>query len=108
MNAPQRQSVLNHLIDIIARSLQIPADSIQPESRFFLDLEAESIDILDIRFAVEKAYGFKFKNEEIRNLLDKEARERGLSEKDIPELFTVESMLDFILLKMSPSHEQPS
>ncbi len=105
MNAPQRQSILDHLIDIVARSLQIPADSIKPESRFFLDLEAESIDILDIRFAVEKVYGFKFKNEEIRTLLEEAARNRGLTEKDIPELFTVESMLDFILFKLTATHD---
>lgn len=106
MPAFHRQAVLDNLIDIVARSLQIPADAISPESRFFLDLEAESIDILDIRFAVEKTYGFKFRNEEIRTLLDEAARNRGLTEKDIPELFTVESMLDFILFKLSASNDQ--
>ncbi|HMX39813.1 MAG TPA: phosphopantetheine-binding protein [Saprospiraceae bacterium] len=89
------------LITIIAKSLQIPEQTVKLDSRLMLDLEAESIDILDIRFAVEQAFGIKFDNEEIRTLLLKAAAEHNLSEKDIPQFFTVERFYEYIVLKIN-------
>lgn len=96
--------VLEEVRGIVAKSLLLPVDTVQPGSRFFLDLEAESIDILDIRFAIESRFGFKFRNEEIRELLQVLAREHDVTEKDIPELFTVASMADFVWYKLQGGH----
>jgi acyl carrier protein len=44
------------LITIVAKSLQIPEKKVHLTSTLMLDLEAESIDILDIRFAIEQTF----------------------------------------------------
>lgn len=89
------------LITIVAKSLQIPEITVKLDSSLMNDLGAESIDILDIKFAIEQQFGFKFDNEEIRIMLRKAAEEFNLSEKDIPALFTVRRLYDYILLKQA-------
>lgn len=90
----------NKLRTIVAKSLQIPEKNVLLQSKLMLDLGAESIDILDIKFAIEQEFGFKFDNEEIRTMLVKAAATYNLSEKDIPELFTVSRLYDYIAYKI--------
>jgi acyl carrier protein len=45
--------------DIIAETCDIPRDSIKPESHATRDLEIDSLDFLDIAFAIDKAFGIK-------------------------------------------------
>lgn len=85
---------------IVAKSLQIPEATVHLNSRLMLDLEAESIDILDMRFAIEQEFGLKFDNDEIRGMLTKAATDFNLTEKDIPELFTVSRLYDYLLHKL--------
>ncbi len=89
-----------HLIVIVARSLMIEEKDVQLKSSLMLDLDAESIDILDIKFAVEQQFGFKFHNDEIRNWLKNAALDRNLTEKDIPRLFTVGSLVEYVAHKI--------
>jgi acyl carrier protein len=96
-NTDQIQS---QLITIVAKSLQIPEITVKMDSTLMNELDAESIDILDIRFAIEQQFGFKFDNEEIKTMLKKAAAEHQLAEKDIPELFTVRRLYDYIILKL--------
>ncbi|MCC7244413.1 MAG: hypothetical protein IT269_01935 [Saprospiraceae bacterium] len=95
-----KQDIERKLITIIAKSLQIPEKTVQMNSRLLIDLEAESIDILDIRFAAEQEFGIKFDTEEIRKMLLQAAQENQLSEKDIPQFFTVERFYDYIVRKI--------
>lgn len=97
MASPQEME--RQLITIIAKSLQIPEQNVHLNSRLLIDLEAESIDILDIRFAVEQAFGIKFNTEEIRAMLLKAAADNKMTEKDIPQFFTVGRFYEYILLK---------
>ncbi len=96
-----RTDLTSEVIAIVAKSLLLRPEMVHEGSRFFLDLEAESIDILDIRFAIESRFGFKFQNDEIRELLQTIAAEQDVTEKDIPELFTVGRLVDFVWLKIS-------
>ena len=93
------------LITIVAKSLQMPEKNVHLTSTLMLDLEAESIDILDIRFAIEQTFGFKFNQDEIRNLLAKAAEERAWTDKDIPKLFTVGSLYDYILFRLESKNK---
>jgi acyl carrier protein len=93
------QIIEKQLITIVAKSLQIPEKMVSLQSSLMNDLEAESIDILDIRFAIEQQFRFKFDNNEIKNILMQFAAERKLGEKDIPRLFTVEALFNYIILK---------
>jgi acyl carrier protein len=45
--------------EIIAETCDIPRDSIKPESHATKDLEIDSLDFLDIAFAIDKAFGIK-------------------------------------------------
>ncbi len=45
--------------DIIAETCDIPRESIKPESHATHDLEIDSLDFLDIAFAIDKAFGIK-------------------------------------------------
>ncbi|MEY4936155.1 MAG: hypothetical protein RIS64_2514 [Bacteroidota bacterium] len=86
---------------IIARSLQIPEKTVHLNSTLMLDLEAESIDILDIRFIIEQTFGFKFHINEITNALTQAAAEHALTMDDIPKLFTVQILYDHILFRLN-------
>lgn len=88
------------LITIVAKSLQIPEKKVTLDARFFIELEAESIDILDIRFAIEQEFGFKFDSNEVKGLLKRIATEHNVTEKDIPALFTVRSIFDYVIYKL--------
>ncbi|MBK7342062.1 MAG: acyl carrier protein [Saprospiraceae bacterium] len=99
----KKEEIEEEVRHIVAKSLLLKPELVLLSSRFFLDLEAESIDILDIRFAIESTFGFKFQNDEIRELLQVLANEHQVTEKDIPELFTVGRMADFVVYKLIPS-----
>ena len=96
--------VESQLITIVAKSLQIPEITVKVESTLMNDLEAESIDILDIKFAIEQQFGIKFNNEEIKGFLKSAAAEHKLTEKDIPTLFTVRRLYDYVLLKLEDKY----
>ena len=50
--------------DIIAETCDIPREEIKPESHAINDLEIDSLDFLDIAFAIDKAFGIKLPLEE--------------------------------------------
>ncbi len=92
------ETIQKDLISIVAKSLEIPEITVHLTSSLINDLEAESIDIMDIRFAIEQKFGFKFNLEEIRAL----GTAQKIQEKDIPALFTVGSLFDYIVYKLTP------
>ena len=49
----------NTVADIIAETCDIPREKIKPESHAIDDLGIDSLDFLDIAFAVDKAFGIK-------------------------------------------------
>ena len=50
--------------DIIAETCDIPRAEIKPESHAINDLDIDSLDFLDIAFAIDKAFGIKLPLEE--------------------------------------------
>ena len=47
------------IANIIAETCDIPLESIKPESHAINDLGIDSLDFLDIAFAIDKAFGIK-------------------------------------------------
>ena len=94
------ENIEKQLVTIVAKSLEIPEVTVKMSSSLMNDLDAESIDIMDIRFAIEQAFGFKFNFEEIRTLLTDVVAEQKLTDKDIPSKFTVGSLRDYIVYKL--------
>lgn len=77
--------------DIIVQALRIDPLKIEPEARFFIDLGAESIDVLDIRFRIEQAFGFKISDDEVTRLIGED-----LTAEEIEEQFTVENLVGYV------------
>ena len=77
--------------DIIVQALRIDPSKVEPDARFFIDLEAESIDVLDIRFRIEEAFGFKISDDEVIRHIGED-----LTAEEIEEKFTVESLIDYV------------
>lgn len=102
MKAPMaNDEIFSALRTIIVEALYIDAGKIRPESRLFDDLGAESLDILDIRFRIERAFGFKIEDREIISSLGKE-----LSNAQIRERLTVESVVQFIRQRLAQQVEK--
>ena len=52
-------STYDTIANIIAETCDIPRDSITPDSHAINDLGIDSLDFLDIAFAIDKAFGIK-------------------------------------------------
>jgi acyl carrier protein len=94
-NFPDEQIFLT-IQDIIAEALRVDVTRIEMEARIFTDLEAESIDILDIRFRIEQAFGFKISDDDVMRHIGEE-----LSADEIQEQFTVESLVEFVKVRLA-------
>jgi acyl carrier protein len=87
--------ILKILSNIIVEALRVDPTRITKQTRIFLDLNAESIDILDIRFRMEQAFGFKINQEEMLRSIG-----AGLSAQEIQMKFTVGSLAEYLREKI--------
>jgi acyl carrier protein len=53
------QETFNAVADIISETCNIDRDKIQPESHTINDLGIDSLDFLDVTFAIDKRFGIK-------------------------------------------------
>lgn len=58
MNRRSFDEVFASLARLVSDALRVELASITPETNLILDLNAESIDLVDIRFRIEEAFGF--------------------------------------------------
>ena len=52
-------STFDTVANIISETCDIPRENIKPESHAINDLEIDSLDFLDIAFAIDKTFGIK-------------------------------------------------
>jgi acyl carrier protein len=52
-------TTFDKVAEIIAETCDIPRENIKPENHAINDLEIDSLDFLDIAFAIDKAFGIK-------------------------------------------------
>jgi len=52
-------STFDTIADIIAETCSLDRESIKPESNAFADLGIDSLDFLDVTFAIDKRFGIK-------------------------------------------------
>ena len=52
-------SAFDRIADIIAETSDVPREKITPDSHVIDDLGIDSLDFLDIAFAIDKAFGIK-------------------------------------------------
>ncbi|MEZ6244098.1 MAG: acyl carrier protein [Phycisphaerales bacterium] len=60
-----RDEIFEKVRGVLVDALAVDEDEVTPESRLIADLGAESIDILDISFKLEQAFGFKIAQGEL-------------------------------------------
>lgn len=61
--------MLEKMKEIIAGQLNIEAESIQAESNFKEDLNADSLDLFELVMALEDEYSVEIPSEELENLV---------------------------------------
>jgi acyl carrier protein len=76
-----RDEILRVVREALAEALEIPEDAIDEESRFKEDLEADSLDLVELLLEMERRYGFK------------------VSDEEAAEIITVGDAVDLILMK---------
>jgi acyl carrier protein len=52
-------STFDTVVNIIAETCDIPRETIKPESHAINDLGIDSLDFLDVAFAIDKTFGIK-------------------------------------------------
>lgn len=60
-----REEVFEKVREVLVDALAVDDDEVTPEATLIGDLGAESIDILDISFKLEQAFGFKIAQGEL-------------------------------------------
>jgi acyl carrier protein len=60
-----RDEIFGKVQHILVDALAVDEDEVTPEARLTVDLGAESIDILDISFKLDQAFGFKIQQGEL-------------------------------------------
>ncbi len=78
---------LNKVISILEEELGVEADEITPESNLKEDLDADSLDLVELVMQLEEEFSIKIK------------------EEDYPKLATVKNIVDFIELKKNTTIE---
>ena len=85
------EAILTRVRDILVEVLSLSPEEVTLEARILEDLGAESIDLLDLRFRVEKAFGFRITNE---NLMS--AFSADITPTEFRKRFTVEALCGYI------------
>ena len=79
-------SVLEKIQEITADKLSVEIEDIKPESSFTEDLEADSLDVVELIMALEEEFSTDDKTIEI-------------SDEDAENIRTVQNAVDFIISK---------
>ena len=85
------EQILEKVREILSDVLSIPADQVEPQSRILEHLGAESIDLLDLRFRIEKAFGFRITSENLVNAFGTET-----TPEEFRKRFTVEALCGYV------------
>ena len=128
--AMSREEIFEQVKEVLIDALGLDDDEVTQEATLMADLGAESIDFLDIVFRLEKAFGIKVPREELfpaESLMTNpeyvdngKLTEKGLAEfkakmphsdfsafeadpdvNKLPDLFTVDSIVNFVEMKLS-------
>lgn len=83
-----RAQIFEGLRDVLVDALGIDDDEVKPEALIMHDLGAESIDMLDIAFRLEKCFNFKVNRDEIypHSWGDISLQEKPISTEQLEEL----------------------
>ena len=75
------ESTFENVRDIIVDTLSCDADQVQPDTNLFEELDADSLEAVELSLALEEAFGV------------------GIADEDLPNIKTVNDILDYIQSK---------
>ena len=81
---------------ILVEALRVDPGVVTPEARLFDDLGAESLDILDIRFRMEQAFGFHIHEKDLFRGAVETAGDR-----DLQSLLCVRHLIDYAVSRLA-------
>jgi acyl carrier protein len=84
---------------ILCSALEVDPGEVVPGARIMDELGADSIDLLDIRFRIERALGIRITSDEL-SIAFGEARTAG----DFIDMFTVEAMVDYLVARLEAAN----
>lgn len=86
-----RQEIFAGVCKCLAVVLDVPAESVREEQRLIGDLEADSLDLLDLTFHLEKEFGVKISPRDI----ERRAKEKlGGQPFTVDGKFTADALLE--------------
>jgi acyl carrier protein len=86
-----REAVFEKLRGILVEVLSIRPGEVAPAARIVEDLGAESIDLLDLRFRLERTFGFQITSENLAAAFGE-----SLSPAEFRTIFTVGALCDYV------------
>jgi acyl carrier protein len=102
-----KDEVFAKVKEVLVSTLAVDDDEVTPQAKLSSDLNAESIDYLDITFQLEKTFGIKIPKGELfpENLFtDPEYVQNGkMTPKGVAELKTRMSFADLTTFEADPS-----
>ena len=61
--------ILEKIIEITAEQLDIDPDTITPDTAFIEDLDADSLDVVELMMALEEEFGIEIPSEDLENIV---------------------------------------
>jgi len=89
------EQVFEKLREIVSDALRIPAGEITLKTNLIVDLDAESIDLVDIRFRIEEAFEFRVAQQEFVNSI------AGSDPNEVMEKFAMDNIVHFVISQLA-------
>lgn len=90
------QNILKTIVGIISEALVVDSTSVHAETKLFRDLAVESIDVVDVRFRMEQAFGIRIDQQELFSGLGQD-----LTDAEVADAFTVAYLTSFVKARLA-------
>lgn len=91
-----RADIVECVRDLLVAVLSVAPADVVSDARLIQDLGAESIDLLDLRFRIEKAFGFKISDRDLAIAFG-----RDITPEEFRRRFTVAALCDYVERRLS-------
>jgi acyl carrier protein len=99
-----KDEVFTKVKEVLVSTLAVDDNEVTPEARLSGDLNAESIDYLDITFQLEKTFGIKIPKGELKTRMpfaDLSGFEADPDINKFRDVFTVDTLVRFVMSKVN-------
>ena len=90
-----RAQIFDRVREILTEALAVAPVEVRPEARLIEDLGAESIDLLDLRFRVEKVFGFRISTQDLAVAFGTD-----ITPEEFRRRFTVDALCGYVQARL--------